>query len=171
MSQNTEKKSRPESTNTKNFFINYGIFVGIIVVVFGLLIYTTLVSHVAWNNNLKYSAEKVLEENESGVWSVGSPIEIGNPLTLRSGCFGARNRKNGEMYYVFITRVPTYYGPMGAVFTCSLSGEVQFEGYSSLHGRILKQINQSKYDIRLKYIAERIPGIIGLEIEKEALDD
>ncbi len=167
----TPKKEKPrkktekseESLATKKFFINYGIFVGVLLVFFGILVYTILVSHVAWNNNLKYSVEKVLEENEPGVWSVGSPIEINNPLTLRSGCFGARNRQTGDMYYIFITRVPTFYGPMGAVFTCSLNGEVKFAGYSSLHGRILTQINQSKNDLRLSFVEKRIPQIIGFK--------
>ncbi|MCQ2572718.1 MAG: hypothetical protein MJ182_02355 [Treponema sp.] len=152
-----------EKISTKTFFINYTIFAGIILGVLGILIYTVFASRVAWNNNLKYSIEKVLEENEPGSWSVGSPIEINNPLTLRSGCYGARNRKTGDMHYAFITRIPTVYGPMGAVFTCTLEGEVKFEGYSSLHGRILKQISQSKYDTRLQYFSERIPGIIGIE--------
>lgn len=160
----SEKQKKTNIGNTKLFFMNYGIFTGILVVVFAVLVYVIRVSHVAWNNNLKYSVEKVLEENEAGVWSVGSPIEIDNPLSLRSGCFGARNRKTGEMYYVFITRVPTYYGPMGAVFTCSLDGKVKFEGYSSLHGRILKQINQNKIDKRLDSFAMRIPSILGVEI-------
>lgn len=149
--------------NTKEFFIKYGILSGIIAGILLILIYTTLVSHSHWDNNLKYSCEKVLEENEKGVWAVGSPIEIKNPVQMKSGCYGARNRKNGEMFYVFITRVPTYYGPMGAVFTCSLDGEVTFHGYSSLHGRILNQINQTKNDIRLKQIMERIPEMIGIK--------
>lgn len=171
----TEKKEKTskkvskteEILATKKFFINYGIFVGVLVVLFAILVYTILVSHVAWNNNLKFSVEKVLEENEPGVWSVGSPIEINNPLTLRSGCFGARNRNTGEMYYVFITRVPTFYGPMGAVFTCSLNGNVKFAGYSSLHGRILNQVKQSKHDLRLSYVEKRIPQIIGFKIGDE----
>ncbi|MCQ2585508.1 MAG: hypothetical protein MJ185_07950 [Treponema sp.] len=148
--------------NSKEFFIKYGILSGILAGILLILIYTTLISHSSWNNNLKYSCEKVLEENESGVWSVGSPIEIKSPVSMKSGCFGARNRTNGEMFYVYITRVPTFYGPLGAVFTCSLDGQVTFHGYSSLHGRILTQINNSKYDIRLKRIMERIPDIVGL---------
>lgn len=154
-------------TDSKEFFIKYGILSGIMAVILLLLIYTTIISHSSWDNNLKYSCEKVLEENESGTWSVGSPIDIKNPVQLKSGCYGARNRKNGEMFYVYITRVPTFYGPLGAVFTCSLDGEVTFQGYSSLHGRILSQINNSKYDIRLKGIMERIPEIVGLKQEEQ----
>lgn len=170
MSKNGQANKNP-SGNSKEFFMNYGIFVGILVVVFAILVHVIIVSRVAWNNNLKYSAEKVLEENDSGVWSVGSPIDLNNAMSLRSGCFGARNRKTGEMYYVFITRVPTYYGPMGAVFTCSLEGKVNFQGYSSLHGRILNQINQSSLDKRLEYFAERIPAIIGIEVSEEPVQE
>ena len=60
--------------NSKEFFIKYGILSGILAGILLFLIYTTLISHSSWNNNLKYSCEKVLEENESGVWSVGYPI-------------------------------------------------------------------------------------------------
>lgn len=165
MDSNNKKQNTVFST--KEFFISYAVFAGIIMVLFGILVYTVLISRNAWNNNLKYSAEKVLEENEPGNWSVGSSMDIGNPMKMRSGCFGARNRQTGEMYYLFITRVPTFYGPMGAVFTCSLDGNVEFKGYSSVHGRILNQINQSKKDIRIKYIEERIPFIIGIEQDIE----
>jgi len=151
--------------DTKEFFTKYGIFSGIIAALLLILIYTTIASRSSWNSNLKHSCEVVLEENESGIWSVGSPIEIKNPVQLKGACFGARNRTSGEMYYVFITRVPTYYGPLGAVFTCSLDGEVSFHGYTSLHGRIRTHLNYYKNDLRLKHIMERIPFILGISGE------
>ena len=52
---------RNEITN-KEFFARYGIFVGIIIVLFGILIYPIKVSQKSWINNLRSNIEFVLDE-------------------------------------------------------------------------------------------------------------
>ena len=52
-----------EITN-KEFFARYGIFVAIIVVLFGILIYPIKISQKSWINNLRSNIEFVLDERE-----------------------------------------------------------------------------------------------------------
>ena len=53
-----------EITN-KKFFTNYAFFLLILLVVFGILIYPAIVSKKSWNNNLRVSVQKVLNEYEN----------------------------------------------------------------------------------------------------------
>jgi len=164
MSEKKKKLSNDNGTfSSKVFFINYAIFVGLLTAVFLILVYTIKVSRESWNNNLKVLCEKVLDEKEPGLWSVGSSIDLKNSVKLRTSCYAGRNRNTGEMCYVVVTRVPTYYGPMSAVFTSTLNGDVEFKGYATLHGPIQHQIAQSKTDRRIELVKERIPGFIGIE--------
>ena len=58
-----------EITN-KEFFARYGIFVAIIVVLFGILIYPIKISQKSWINNLRSNIEFVLDEREPNGWIV-----------------------------------------------------------------------------------------------------
>ena len=62
----------------KNFFINYGIFVLIITVFIGLLIYPIKAGQKAWAKQLKSDIEFVLDEAEPNSWMVGNQIKIKN---------------------------------------------------------------------------------------------
>ena len=74
---------RNEITN-KEFFARYGIFVGIIIVLFGILIYPIKVSQKSWINNLRSNIEFVLDEREPNGWIVESPVPIKNSLFVIS---------------------------------------------------------------------------------------
>lgn len=144
----------------KTFFINYGILVAILVVLFGILLYPTKVAQKSWQKNLKQNVEFVLDEYEPNSWTVSSPIKINNPFTLNAACYEARNRKNGETYRVLIIRIQSFYGPLPAVFTINKNEEIEFIGYSSLHGRISNQLNSNKANKRINYWKKKIPSIL-----------
>ena len=126
--------------NNQGAFKNYLILIGVMLVVFTLLIYLSIVSKKSWNNNLKTAVEVVLDEKQPNTWSVGKNIEINNPFTMSGACYEARNRKNGEVYKVMVIRVVTNYGPMAGVFSVDKVNNVDFIGFSNLHGRIEKQV-------------------------------
>lgn len=144
----------------KSFFINYGLFVAVLVVVIGILIYPIKAGQKAWQNNLKSIIEFVLDEQEPNSWTVGNYIKIKNPLSLSAACYDARNRKNGDVYKAVIIRVQTFYGPAPAVFTIDKDNKVEFIGYSSLHGRIADHINSNKTNKRINYWKEKLPLIV-----------
>lgn len=144
----------------KTFFINYGFFVAILVVLFGLLIYPIKISQKAWQKNLKADIEFVLDESEPNSWTVGNAIKINNPFSLTSACFEVRNRKTGDTYKAIIIKVQTFYGPVPAVFTINKENVVNFVGYSSIHGRIREQLLSNKTNKKINYWKSKIPSII-----------
>ncbi len=145
----------------KSFFITYGIFVAVLVVIFGLLIYPIKLGQKKWYNSLKTNVEFVLDEKEPNSWTVENPVKIKNPYALSAACFEARNRKNGEVYKAVILRIQTFYGPIPAVFTIDKDKNVELAGFVSLHGRIANQIKNNTNSKRLEYWKNKIPEIIG----------
>ena len=160
MSQQNKK-----NISTKQFFGKFGIFCGAALFFLLILGYFIIVSKNSWNNNLKKIVEVVLEENSSGIWSVESLAEINNPSKLKSAAYHIRNRESGEHAYAYITRVPSFYGPMGGVFICTDSGQTTFNGFVSLHGKIKNQLIQNRINKRLDFAAERIPVYLELITE------
>ncbi len=147
----------------KNFFKNYGLFLAIIAVLFLILFYSIYISRKPWQKYLKTKVEQVLDENEPNGWAVGNYIQIDNPFSLNAACFEARYRKTGEVYSVIILRIQTFYGPVSAVFTLDKNNDVKFVGYSSLHGRIAKLLQNTTADKRLDYWEKKIPDILGVK--------
>lgn len=152
-----------EQISYKQFFKNYLILIGVMLVVFTLLIYSSIVSKKSWNNNLKTAVEVVLDEKQPNTWSVGKNIEINNPFTMSGACYEARNRKNGEVYKVMVIRVVTNYGPMAGVFSVDKVNNVDFIGFSNLHGRIEKQVSSMSTSTckQISYWKNKIPQILG----------
>lgn len=144
----------------KNFFKKYGLFLSILVVLIALLIYSVIFARGPWQKHLKTQIENVLMENDGDNWSVGEYINIDNPFTLNAACFQARYKKTGETMNVIILRTQTFYGPVAAVFSIDKNNNVNFIGYSSLHGRVATQLLNSRADKRLDYWKKKIPEIL-----------
>lgn len=155
-----QKNTLNSGINNKTFFIKYAYFLGVLVVVFGILIYSVVLSRRSWVNNLRTSVEKVLNENEPDMWAVGKVRNIENPFSLNCVCYESRYKKTGENFTVVLIRVSTLYGPLPAVFLYDDNENVSFVGYSSLHGRISNQIKNHPSDKRINYWKKKIPEII-----------
>lgn len=155
-----EKMEKNVKISNKEFFIKYGIFVGILTVLFFIMFYFVKVSQKSWNKNLKTNIEITLEENEPNTWIVYNPVKINNAFAMSAACFDVRNKKNGENRKAVIIRVQTVYGPLPAVFTVSKDGEVFFEGYSSVHSRVLSLLNSDVTNKKLAYWIEKMPDIL-----------
>ncbi|MCR5063331.1 MAG: hypothetical protein K6A89_08625 [Treponema sp.] len=153
--------------SNKDFFIKYGILVGVITVLFFLMFYTVKISNKSWNKYLRSNIEITLEENEPNTWTVDNPIKINNSFAMNAAGFDVRNRKNGETRKAVIIRVQSIYGPLAAVFTVSKSGEVYFSGYSSVHSRVLNQLNSDVLNKKLEYWKDKIPYILELSPKGE----
>lgn len=151
----------------KNFFKNYGLFVSILVIVFGITIYVVKVTQKSWQKNLKINIEKVLEEYEPDTWTLGNFYQLNNPLSQNAACYDARNKKNGENYKVAIIRVQTLYGPLPTVFIIDKDNNITIAGFSSLHGRVKNQIKENNTNKRLNYWKQKLPEIINQETKNE----
>lgn len=144
----------------KDFFIKLGIFSGFIAIVFGILVYSAVLSRKSWQKNLKTCVEKVLDENDSNNWTVGNLKPINNPFYVNAACYEATNRKNGNVYSAAIVRVPTFYGPVSVVFTVDSDQQVEMIGFTSVHGRIAYNLYSNRYSKRFEYWERKLPDII-----------
>ena len=149
-----------QSISYKTFFINYGIFVGFLTVLMGILIYTTKITQKCWTKNLRKSVELVFDETEPSVWLITNELKLKNAFTLNAACYEVRNKKNGQVYKAVIINTQTMYGPIPAIFTVDKNEEVNFVGYSSIHGRVQKQLLNDTSNRRLSYWMKKIPYIL-----------
>lgn len=149
-----------EQISYKQFFKQYLIITSVVIFVFGILTYFALVSKKSWKNNLRTAVEVTLEENQPGIWKIDRNIEINNPFTLNAACYEARNSKDGEVYKAIIIRVVTNYGPLPAVFVCDKNMNVELIGFSSLHGRVGKQIEATKNSKQIMFWKYKIKDIL-----------
>lgn len=157
------KKNESEFFDYKYFFSKFGIFFGIIAVLFSILLYFSIVSQKSWKNNLKPVLESVLDENFPNEWYVENFVQIQNPLSMNAACYNARNRKTGDNCLAVLIRCQTFYGPVASVFLCDSKNNVSYVGTSSMHGLLKDEFNKESYDSRIQYWKKRIPKIIGVE--------
>lgn len=155
-----------QNISYKNFFKRYGIFVAILAVIIGILVYAVKISQKSWEKNLMIAVEAVLDEKDPNGWTFENTVEINNPFTMNAACYEVRNRKDGDLYKAFIVRVQTLYGPLPAVFTINKYEEVEFIGYSSLHGVINSQLMSQENNKRIDYWINKIPKILNQNMEE-----
>ncbi len=151
-----------QEINNKKFFKNYAFFILILLIIFSVLTYFVFAAKKSWNKNLAVAVQKVLDEEENNRWKVGNNIAVNKPLTVNCAAYELNDSKDNQKEYAVIIRIMTYYGPVPAVYVYNEeSGQTDFIGYSSLHGRIKTQIMNNKSDKRREYWQENIPQIIG----------
>ncbi len=148
-----------EITN-KKFFINYAFFLLILSVLFGILIYATVLSKKSWNNNLSKSVQKVLDEYEPETWTVKDSIVINKPISVNCAAYQIKNNMDNSSAVAVILRVTTFYGPLPAVFIYNDDENITFAGFSSLHGRVRQEAQGTKSDKRINYWKSKIPEIL-----------
>ena len=146
--------------DNKKFFINYGLFLAILLVIFGMLSYSVVLSRKSWSKNLGNSVQKVLDEYEPKTWNVESAVTLKTPVSLNSAAYQIRNKTDGTVAKAVIVRITTFYGPLPAVYIYQEGQEVEFAGYSSLHGRIRNLLINTNSDKRREYWQSKVPDII-----------
>lgn len=150
-----------QEISNKKFFINYAFFILILLIVFSLLSYFIIIARKSWNNNLAITVQKVLDEKEADRWKVGEHIEIYKPISVNSSAYKLSDNQDSSEKTVIIIRIVNYYGPISAVYIYNhKDASVDFIGYSSLHGRIQKQLMNTSSDKRKEYWQELIPSIL-----------
>ena len=148
-----------EITN-KKFFINYAIFTLFLLIVFGILSYSIILSRKSFSKNLSVSVQKVLDEYQKGKWAVMDNVPINKPISFNSAAYEVRCNQDNTLAKAVIIRVTTFYGPLPAVFIYHQNKSVEFAGYASLHGRIGLALNSGYPDKRLEYWYKKVPEIL-----------
>ena len=151
--------------SSKKLLKQYGIFAGVLLGMFALLILVIVFSENKWRTGLKSRIEQVLEKEEPAKWSVGDYVEIKAPVALSAACFQARRKDTGTKGYVLMLRIETLYGPFPAVFVYDEKKSAHFVGIYGLNGRVRDIIGTGKNDARINFWITRIPEIVSKTVE------
>lgn len=141
----------------------FGIFLGIIVVVFAVLVVFASLARNSWKKGLSSEIQAVLNSYENGSYTVNKFIGLNSPLATSSAVFSLikKGAPSSSECYGIIIRIPTAAGPAPAVFVYNGGADVLFAGFCGDYGKA-----QSLFDIELsseniRYWEKRIPEIIG----------
>ncbi|MCI7577483.1 MAG: hypothetical protein MST12_04440 [Spirochaetia bacterium] len=147
----------------KKISIRAGIFCGILVVFFGLLVTLSLVSRKSWRTGLRSEIGKVFLLNSISEYSVGEYVKVNSGMTVNCAVYKLNSvEDNKKSYdYAVIIRVPTLYGPMAAVYLFSRSnGNVIFVDFAQLDVPVSKSVKNSSMNSQIAYWAGKIPAIV-----------
>ena len=112
-----------ENNNLKESFRIYGIFIGILVVFFGILIGMIFLSRTSWKNGIKSEVQVVLNEANPNQWIVGNFIEQQTLFSTSSAVYELHNKEKADRYYAVIIRTTSLYGFVPAVFVYNKSSD------------------------------------------------
>lgn len=120
----------------------YGIFLAIIICVFGVLVAMTFASRNSWKNGLSHEIQGFLNSFSEETYTVNKFIDINSPFATSSAIFSLikKGADSNEIYYAVILRIPTITGPAPAVFICeeksaSKKRSVSFAGFCEDFGK------------------------------------
>lgn len=157
-----------EAANAKKIFykkisIKAGIFCGILVILFGLLVTLSLVSRNSWRTGLRNEIEKVFALNSISEYSVGEYVRLNSGMSVNCAIYKVNsvdeNRKSFD--HAVIIRVPTLYGPMAAVYLYNCTnGKVDFVDFAQLDVPVSKSVKNSSMNSQIAYWADKIPVIV-----------
>ena len=155
-----EEEHAHELDAYKRHLASYGIFTGILVVMFGLLVLFALISRSTYTNGLLRTVQNTLDT--SGSYKVLENMSVDSAITNSCMVYRVLNltEKNQELFAV-IVRITTLYGPQGAVFLYDLNTkDIQFVDYVNISGRAKQSIIDASKLSQIQYWEEKIPLIM-----------
>ncbi|MBD5407550.1 MAG: hypothetical protein HDR56_08060 [Treponema sp.] len=151
--------------NTRETFRVFGIFTGVLVVLFFLDFGFVRLAQKSWNSGMYNALGAILDEKQPGVWRIDHPIKIDSPFATSAQAFEVQNMQNGKRSRAIIVRTTTIFGPYPAVFIYDSASGSEFIGYACVSGRIKKLLEENGNSVIRDYWAVRIKSIIGAEKE------
>lgn len=170
--EQTQKKELTSDPKEKLALLkNYGLFLAIIIIIFGIIFSFALLSRNFWKEGLKTQIENVLLEQKQD-YTVGSFIQIKSPFSTSCAVYSInqKGKKNANKYAVII-RLTTLYGQIPAIYIYdSAKDDVTFIKMLTLNGASEKQIVDISKNMQISFWSKRIPSIINNSNKNEGSD-
>ena len=162
-SQNQMQKKELTSEQKEKITLlkQYGLFLAIIIVIFGIIFSSALFSRNSWKEGLKNQVESVLLEQKKD-YTVGDFMQLQSPFSTSCAVYNInqKGKKNTNKYAVII-RLTTLYGQIPAIYIYdSKESDVSFLKMLTLNGASEKQIVDISKHMQISFWAKRIPSII-----------
>lgn len=151
----------------------YGIFLGIIVLIFAILVVMTLLSRSSWRNGLSLEVQRVLNEYDPDVYTVNKFIDVNSPLSTSSAVYSLikKGAPSSETYYGVIIRIQTITGPASAVFVTkninSGNYQVWFAGFAENFGKASPVVDKRLSNSSMEYWESLIPRVIEKSVVRQ----
>ncbi|MBP3366893.1 MAG: hypothetical protein J6K96_07880 [Treponema sp.] len=143
----------------REMLIKCGIFCGILAGIFGILVLFTLLGRNSWKTGLKEKIVQVLNDNLIEGYELTGWVRLRSGLTASASAYSVSS-KDGAQYAVII-RIPTLYGPVPAVYTCSsLEEDARFIGFADMNEEISLRIESASLHSQIEYWGRRLPEFL-----------
>ncbi len=146
-----------EKEHYKRLAIKFGIFTGIIILMFDILVFFSYIGHSSWEKGLKNQLVQTISEN-SLPYTVDSFLPIQSSFAVSSAAFLLKDSEDSYAT-ALILRVVTLYGPQAAVFVCK-DEEVQFVSFLTLNEKSQNAVRKASEKSQIAYWKSRIPRIL-----------
>ena len=143
---------------------SYGMFLGIIVFMTAVLIFSILETRGAWQKGLAAEMQSVLDTSGDGKYIVDKFVPVDSVMSTSSAVYSLLKvgTASKDEYYGIIVRVPSIVGPVPAVFVCSehdLDNPV-FIGYAGDFGKVSDMIEFKYSSGIMNYWQGMVPKIV-----------
>lgn len=150
-----------DKTKSKQQIINYILFAGILIVLFGILLLLTVISKKSWNDGLKYQIQTVLDDAKPGTYIVQDALVVNSGFATSCGAYTVKKVKDGgKQCTAAIIKITTMYGPMPAVYLNEKGEDWEFVDFACLSGKTAQQIKEMSMNSQIAYWKKRMPTII-----------
>ena len=138
----------------------FGIFTGMLAVLFGILLLFTLVAKKSWNEGLGRNIQAVLDAHELS-YLVDKKDTIDSPFATSCASYSLLIDGKATQKHAVMLRVATIYGPIPCVFLYDeLSGSAEFVDFSSVSGKASEAIASVSIKSQISYWSKRIPLLV-----------
>lgn len=172
LNQDNDKLSQV-SSEKKQFYktisIKAGIFSGILILFFMILLLFSILGRKSWRVGLSTQIEKVFNENSISEYSIGEYVHLNSIMSVNCAVYRA-NTVSKRTYdsYAIIIRIPTLYGPVAAVYIYEeKKSKAEFIDFAQINDMISDSIKNVTLNSQIEYWAKKIPQIISTTKEEQ----
>ncbi len=147
----------------KKQLIQYGIFVGMLFLVFFILMLATLAGRESWAYGLRGQVAEVLGRSDVEInFSLGQLEAVNSPFAVSLAAFPLIEDDGQQPAgrHAVIIRIPTLFGPVPAVYLYEEGQKTAtFIGFATLNGRVAGIVEANARYTQIAYWGKRIPAI------------
>ena len=154
----------------KRLLITFGVFTGLLLVFFAVLVLFVSAGRASWERGLTAQVAGVVRE-QALEYELGSLEAVSSPFAVSCAAVPLYNAGSREAVAV-ILRVATLYGPQAAVYLYRDGAtEAEFLTFLTLNEKTEQAIRSSAANSQLAYWARRIPRILATGREEAERDE
>ena len=158
--------------NIKNIAIKFVFFLAGISIIFTITLLMAIGSKDNWQYGLEKQLVSIMEQKYLSRFTINGFISVNSSISTSLAIYkldATDIKKDSDIFYGIIIRIPTFYGPQNAVYIYSQENKCEFIGIAGLNPNIKKEaliLTSLENSFQVKRLFNRI-SIIMEEILKD----